>query len=85
MDENSLKTTANTVRLWSSTKPEIKKDTNKYKSNSFGFYAIRGNSVIDFPEHSKKENVMQFPDKIRSCNPNGRALIIIDNLKSHHA
>ena len=85
MDESSPKTTANTVRLWSHTKPEIEKDTKKYKSNSFGFYAIRGNSVIDFQEHSKKENVMEFLERIRSCNPNGRVLIILDNFKSHHA
>lgn len=85
MDQSSPQTTSNTVRLWSFSRPTIEKDTKKYKSNAFGFYAIRGKSVIDFPEHSKKEDVMAFLEKIRSNNPRDRIMIILDNFRSHHA
>lgn len=85
MDQSSPQTTANTVRMWSFSKPRVTKDTKKYKSNSFGFYAVRGNSVIDFPERSKKEDVISFLEKIRFYNPTGRIVIILDNFKSHHA
>ncbi len=59
-DESSPQTTANTVRLWSFHKPEIIKDTSKYRANTFGFYSINGRSVIDFEEHSKKDDVISF-------------------------
>ncbi len=85
MDQSSPQTTSNTVRLWSFSKPTITKDTKKYKSNTFGFYTIKGNSVIDFPDNSKKEDVIAFLDKIRLNNPKGGILIILDNFKSHHA
>ena len=85
MDQSSPQTTSNTVRMWSFFRPTIVKDTKKYKSNTFGFYAVRGNSVIDFPEHSRKEDVTAFLEKIRLGNPDGRIMIILDNFKSHHA
>ncbi|MGC8630770.1 MAG: hypothetical protein ACP5T1_07310 [Thermoplasmata archaeon] len=44
----SPQTTSNTVRMWSFFRPTIVEDTKKYKSNTFGFYAGKGNSVIDF-------------------------------------
>ena len=71
--------------MWAFCRPTITKDTKKYKSNTFGFYAVRDNSVIDFPEHSRKEDVTAFLEKIRLGNPEGRIMIILDNFKSHHA
>jgi transposase len=85
MDQSSPQTTANTVRMWSFSRPTITKDTKKYKSNTFGFYAVKGNTVIDFPEHSRKEDVVAFLERIRLYNPVGRIMIILDNFKSHHA
>ncbi|MHC1567562.1 MAG: transposase [Candidatus Syntropharchaeia archaeon] len=35
------------------------------RANAFGFYAINGESVIDFKENSKKESVCEFLGKIR--------------------
>ena len=68
-DESSPQTTANTQRLWSFRKPTIFKNTTKLKANSFGFYALNGNSVIDFKERSKKEYVCEFFNEIRLKNP----------------
>ena len=64
-DEYSPQTTANTVRLWAFSKLEITRDTSKYRANTFGFYAINGNSVIDFQDHSRKKNVISFISGIR--------------------
>jgi hypothetical protein len=40
--------------------PVIFKNTTRLKANSFGLYALNGNSVIDFKEHSTKEDVCSF-------------------------
>jgi transposase len=85
MDQSSPQTTANAVRMWSFSKPTITKDTKKYKSNTFGFYAVKGNSVIDFPEHSRNDITSSFLERIRFYNPVGRIMIVLDNFKSHHA
>lgn len=73
------------MRLWSFHKPEIVKDTSKYRANTFGFYSINGNSVVDFQDHSRKENIVAFLKKIRDHNPDKRILVILDNFRSHHS
>lgn len=50
-----------------------------------GFYAIKGQSTIDFKEHSRKEDITAFLKQIRTINPYGRIMIILDNFRSHHA
>lgn len=55
------------------------------KANSFGFYALNGNSVIDFKERSKKECVCEFFDEIRLKNPVKNIVVILDNFSSHRA
>ena len=85
LDESSPQTTAYTVRLWSFYKPEIIKDTSKYRANIFGFYSINGKSPVDFQDHSRKENVVSFLKKIREQTPRKKIIIIPDNLKAHHS
>jgi putative transposase len=84
-DECSPQTTANTQRLWSFTKPTVKKNTTRLRANTFGFYAILGNSVVDFKEKSRKEDIIEFLEEIRENNPQGRIMIVLDNFRSHHA
>ncbi|HEC87377.1 MAG TPA: IS630 family transposase, partial [Thermoplasmatales archaeon] len=81
LDESSPQTTANSQRLWSFTKPVIKKNT----TDVIGFYAINRHSVIDFKEHSKKEDVCDFLKLVRIQNPNKHIIIILDNFRSHWA
>jgi transposase len=85
LDESSPQTTANTVRLWSFDKPVMFKNTTRLKANSFGFYALNGNSVIDFKEHSTKEDVCSFLSTIKNSNRGYRVIIILDNFRSHRA
>jgi putative transposase len=85
LDESSPQTTANSQKLWFFKKPIITKNTTKLRANTFGFYAINGTSVVDFLEHSRKEDVCSFLTKIRKENPEKSLLIILDNFSSHHA
>ena len=85
MDETSPQLNANTQRLWSFNKPSVKKNTTKMRANTFGFYAINGESVVDFKENSRKESVCEFLEKIREKNPDKTIVIILDNFKSHWA
>lgn len=84
-DECSPQTTANTQRLWSFGKPKIRKNTTKIRANTFGFYPLNGQSVIDFKENSKKESVCEFFGLIRDKNPGKDIILILDNFRSHWA
>jgi len=55
------------------------------KANTFGFYPLNGRSVVDFKDHSKKEDVCDFLHAIREKNPSGEIILILDNFSSHHA
>jgi transposase len=85
LDESSPQTTANTQRLLSFGKPVIYKNTTKYKANVFGFYALNGVPVIDFKDHSRKEDVCEFFRDIRLHNPEKDIVLVLDNFRSHHA
>lgn len=85
LDESSPQTAANTQRLWSFTKPVIKKNTTKIRANTFGFYALNGESQIAFKENSKKQSVCDFLEQIRDENPEKDIVMILDNFKSHWA
>ena len=74
-DESSPQTTANTVRLWSSVKPVIVKNTDKLRTNLFGFYPINGNPVLEAPESSRKEDMMDFLDSVRKANGDKAILV----------
>lgn len=41
--------------------------------------------MVDFKEHSKKEDVCEFLWEIRESNPGKRIVLILDNFKSHRA
>ena len=85
LDETSPQTIANTQRFWSSGHPTLVKNTTKFRANTFGFYSINGCSVLEFHEHSKKEDVCEFLQSIRKMNPDVDLVIILDNFRSHHA
>ena len=77
--------TANAQRLWPFTKSITKKNTTHLKANTFGFYAIKCNNVVDFKENSKKEAVAEFLHQIRESNPKGRILTQQKTLGFLHA
>ena len=85
LDETAPQTAPNTQRLWSFTKPVIKKNTAKIRANTFGFYALNGESQIAFKENSKKQSVCDFLEQIRDANPEKDIVVILDNFRSHWA
>jgi putative transposase len=46
---------------------------------------LNGNSVIDFKEHSTKEDVCSFLSAVKNNNMGKRIVIILDNFRSHRA
>ena len=84
MDETCRDANDNTQRVWSFTKP-TKRVAIRVKTHAIGFYAINGNSVIDFPESQKAIDLCKFLERIREANPKGRIVIVMDNFRSHHA
>jgi transposase len=85
LDETSPQTTANTQRLWSYGKPIIFKNTTKIRANTFGFYALNGNSTVDFEPDSKKESVCDFLKAVWKANIGKNIIMILDNFQSHKA
>ena len=41
--------------------------------------------MIDFQDHSRKENVVAFINEIRDQNPGKTIRIVLDNFRSHHS
>ena len=55
------------------------------RANTFGFYSLNGNNVVEFKENSKKESVCEFLERVRERNPDGKIVMILDNFRSHWA
>lgn len=84
-DESSPQTIANTVRLWSPEKPRMRKNTSRIKANASGFYAMNGNSVIEFPYSSKKEDMCSVLESMRRWNGERPIIMITDNFAVHRS
>jgi len=85
LDEASPQTTDNRQRVWSFGKPKAKKNTTKYKANTFGFYPINGKEVVDFGEDSKIPSVRDFLRRVKDKNPGKCILVLADNFATHKA
>ncbi len=86
LDEASPQNKANSARVWNLDKPEMEVNTQKFKANTIGFYAIEGQNVLDFLLDSKIESIKEFFKEIRKANDSYEYIIVIlDNFKTHHA
>jgi len=84
VDETRPQNTPNTVRVWSFDKIRIKKNTSRFKTNTIGFYAIKGSSVQDFLDDSKGKSIAKFFEHVKEVNGDSRAIVaVIDNFASH--
>ena len=82
-DEASPQTTDNKQRFWSFEKPKMIKNTTKYRANTFGFYPINGNNVVEFKENSKAYSIREFLRSISFRNPGRHIVVFLDNFRSH--
>ncbi len=84
IDETRPQNTPNTARVWSFGKVRSIKNSSKFKSNTIGFYAIKGESVKEFLVDSKKESIANFLGTLKKANESYKAIVaIIDNFRSH--
>ena len=85
VDEASPQTTDTRQRVWSFGKPTAKKNTTKYRANTFGFYPINGAETLEFYENSKAPSVCEFLHRIKDKNPGRHAMVFWDNAPQHKA
>ena len=87
VDETSPQNRANTLRLWSfESSPVAIRNTDHFKSNTIGFYAIEGHSCQAFPVDSKQESIQEFLEQIKIANLDYKAIVVVwDNYTSHKA
>ncbi|WP_347158699.1 transposase [Pontibacter chitinilyticus] len=84
-DETGTYLQANTARVWSFHKKAKRRvNTEKVKQNTFGFYALQGQSLaLEIATSSEKEVLRVLP-LIRQANSAYRAFILLwDNLPAH--
>ncbi|GAA4439539.1 hypothetical protein GCM10023188_35990 [Pontibacter saemangeumensis] len=84
-DETGNYLQANTARLWSFHKKAKRRvNTEKIKQNTFGFYALQGQSIsLEIATSSEQEMLRVLP-LIRQANADYRAIVLLwDNLPAH--
>lgn len=84
-DESSPMANSNTARLWSFFhKPRVINSNKSLRHNTFGFYAIQGNSVVKEIENSRAETFKGCLEAIKQANPLARYTVVLwDNLPAH--
>ena len=84
-DESSQQLYGNTARLWSFERGLVKKvNTDKKKRNCFGFYALRGSSVLNFIGKGNQETMKQMLQAVRQANAEAETIVLLwDNHRAH--
>lgn len=84
-DESTFQLFSNSARMWSFHKERIRKvNTTKTKQNCFGFYAIRGKSLLIPIKKGNEQTFLTMLDKIKEQHLEFDGIILIwDNHKAH--
>ena len=84
-DESTFQLFSNSARMWSFHKDRIRKvNTTKTKQNCFGFYAIRGKSLLIPIKKGNEVTFLAMLDKIKEQHFDYDGIILIwDNHKAH--
>lgn len=86
LDEASPQNTANTVRVWSFGRPRIRKNSDRFRVNAAGFYALKGDDVLCFMERSRSQDICEVLGEIREANAEFKVIIaLVDNFASHRS
>ncbi|AAV46465.1 transposase [Haloarcula marismortui ATCC 43049] len=73
----------NSQRLYTVDDPHITRPLVKLDEPAVGFYALSGESVVQFPANQEKERICECLEGIREQNPGQRILLVPDNFSSH--
>lgn len=83
-DESSPQTRCNRVRYWSYGDCRVRDYHQKWRCNTFGFYAIRGKSVVRGLVSSRSKDMVEQLTEIREANVGYKRVIVVwDNVSSH--
>ena len=84
-DESSAQLHANSARLWSFERGLVKKvNTDRKKRNCFGFYALKGRSVLNFIGKGNQETMKRMLEAIRAANEEAETIVVVwDNHSAH--
>lgn len=85
LDETYPKPTDIYHRVWAFGTPEISVTIDRFDANTFGFYALNGESVVAIKDGSSAEEICQFLRSIREDNPVGSIILVLDQYSSHLA
>ena len=84
-DESAQHINVSTSRVWSLGKPVRKVNSDRIHANTFGFYAMNGESVVLNPECSKSADMCAFLYAVRKANGDRKVVMILDNGPIHHS
>ncbi len=70
-------------RLYTVDDPHITRPLVRLDEPEVEFYALSGESVIQFPTSQTKEQICGCLEEIREQNPGKRILLVLDNFSSH--
>ena len=73
----------NSRRVWYVDDPHIERELVKTHDSAVGFYALNGESLVEFTEDEKKERICGVLEKIREQNPGKRILLVLDKHGAH--
>lgn len=75
----------NRARLWSVFKDKTRAlNTTRVSQSSFGFYAIQGQSVLEFMVNGKSPSMQLMLQAVRGANPDARRILLLwDNARAH--
>lgn len=85
LDETYPKPTDIYHRVWSFETPEIPVTIKRFEANTFGFYALNGESAVAIKDRSRADEICEFLRTIRAKNPIGPILLVLDQYSSHIA
>jgi transposase len=85
LDETYPKPTDIYHRVWSFGTPEIPVTIDRFDANTFGFYALNGESAVAIKDRSRADEICEFIRTIRTKNPAGPIILVLDQYSSHIA
>lgn len=75
----------NRARLWSVFTGRVRPlNTTRVSQSTFGFYALQGQSVVEFMANGKAPTIRDMLRAVRAANPTAKRIVLIwDNARSH--
>jgi transposase len=73
----------NSRRVWYVDDPHVERPLVKTEDSAVGFYALNGQSLVQWTEDETKERICGVLEQVREQNPGKRILLVLDKHGSH--